>query len=100
MRYILKNQLVCGVPSLSEKLSKVGLEHQLATLYTPQQNGVSERKNKSIMEMTRCMLHQKELPKKQWVETSNMTILIQNILPTQALQNQTPFEAWFSFKPL
>jgi len=41
-----------------------GIEHQLTAPYTPQQNGVSERKNRSIMEMTSCMLHEKELPKK------------------------------------
>ena len=38
--------------------------------YTPQQNDVSERKNRSIMEMTRCLLHEKELPKKWWVEAA------------------------------
>ncbi|RVW95066.1 Retrovirus-related Pol polyprotein from transposon RE1 [Vitis vinifera] len=43
---------------------EAGIEHQLTTPYTPQQNGVSERKNRSIMEMTKCMLHEKELPKK------------------------------------
>ena len=40
------------------------IEHQLTTPYTPQQNGVSERRNRFIMEMTRCMLHEKNLPKK------------------------------------
>ena len=41
-----------------------GIEHQFTAPFTPQQNGVSERKNKSIMEMTRCIMHEKELPKK------------------------------------
>jgi len=45
-----------------------GIEHQLTTPYTPQQNGVSERKNRTIMEMSRCMLHEKEVPKKFWAE--------------------------------
>jgi len=39
------------------------IEHQLIAPYTPQQNGVSERKNRTIMEMVRCMLHEKGLPK-------------------------------------
>jgi len=42
---------------------EVGIEHQLTTPYTPKQNGVRERRNKSVMEMARCMLHEKELPK-------------------------------------
>jgi hypothetical protein len=78
---------------------EAGIEHQLTAPYTPQQNGVSERKNRSIMEMVRCMLHQKELPKKLWAEAASTTVFIQNRLPTRALQNQTPFEAWFGFKP-
>jgi transposase InsO family protein len=41
---------------------EAGIEHQLTTPYTPQQNGVSERRNRYIMEMARCMLHDKELP--------------------------------------
>ncbi|KAL4352088.1 hypothetical protein GQ457_06G029360 [Hibiscus cannabinus] len=40
-----------------------GIEHQLTVGYTPQQNGVSERKNRTVMEMARCMLMEKNLPK-------------------------------------
>ena len=42
---------------------EAGIEHQLTAPYTPQKNGVSERRNKYILEMTRCMLHEKNLPK-------------------------------------
>ena len=35
---------------------EAGIEHQLTAPYTPQQKGVSERKNQTIMEMVRCML--------------------------------------------
>ena len=45
---------------------EAGIQHQLTVPYTPQQNGVSERKNIFIMEMTRCMLHEKNLPKRLW----------------------------------
>jgi hypothetical protein len=37
---------------------------QILEALRKQQNGVSERKNRIIMKMTRCMLHEKELPKK------------------------------------
>ena len=41
-----------------------GVIHHFTSPYTPQQNGVSERKNRTIMEMARCMLFEKNLPKK------------------------------------
>ncbi|XP_021609063.1 uncharacterized protein LOC110612592 [Manihot esculenta] len=75
------------------------IEHQLTTPYTPQQNGVSERKNRTIMEMTRCLLHEKNLPKKFWAEAANTVIFLLNRLPTKALQKQTPYKAWYGHKP-
>ncbi|KAL4387685.1 hypothetical protein GQ457_09G013510 [Hibiscus cannabinus] len=45
-----------------------GIEHQLTVGYTPQQNGVSERKNRTVMDMARCILMEKNLPKKLWAE--------------------------------
>ena len=42
---------------------ETGIEHHLSAPYSPQQNGVSERKNRTIMKMSRCMLHEKNLPK-------------------------------------
>jgi len=49
----------------------VGIEHQFTTVYTPQQNGVSERKNITIMEMARCLLFEKKLPNKFWAKVVN-----------------------------
>ena len=42
---------------------EAGIEHQLTVPYSPQQNGVSARKNRTIMKMTRCLLHEKNLTK-------------------------------------
>ncbi|KAL8096063.1 hypothetical protein AgCh_037136 [Apium graveolens] len=76
-----------------------GIEHQLTAPYTPQQNGVSERRNRYILEMSRCMLHEKNLPKSFWAEAANTAVFLQNRLPTKALNDQTPFEAWYDKKP-
>ena len=43
-------------------LAKEGIKHQLTIPYTPQQNGVSERRNRTLMEMARCLLYEKKLP--------------------------------------
>lgn len=59
---------------------KDGIKHQLTIPYTPQQNGASERKNRTIMEMTRCMLREKHLPKWFWAEAASIAILFQKEL--------------------
>jgi hypothetical protein len=76
-----------------------GIEHQYTTPYTPQQNGVSERKNRTIMEMARCLLFEKDLPKKFWAEAVNTAVFLLNRLPTRALQHKTPYEVWHGYKP-
>ncbi|RVW60910.1 Retrovirus-related Pol polyprotein from transposon TNT 1-94 [Vitis vinifera] len=82
------------MPSLKWNANNV---HQLTAPYNPQQNGVVERKNRTILKMTRCLLHEKDLPKKFWAETANRAVYLLNILPTKALKKQTPFEVWFEF---
>ena len=78
---------------------EAGIEHQLTSPYTLEQNGVSERRNRFIIEMARCMLHEKNLPKKFWAEATNTAVFLQNRLPTKAVKNKTPFEAWYGYKP-
>ena len=62
--------------------------HQLTTLYIPEQNGVSERRNRWIIEMVRCMLHEKELPKIFWEEAPNTAVSMHKRLPTEALKEK------------
>lgn len=92
-----------GTEYTSKKFNKfcedTGVEHQLTAPYSPQQNGTAERKNRTIMEMARCLLHDKDLPKKFWAEAVNTAVFLLNRLPTKALQQKTPFEAWYGYKP-
>ncbi|MCO5553831.1 hypothetical protein L7F22_007357 [Adiantum nelumboides] len=67
--------------------------------YTPQQNGVAERKNRSLMEMARCMLKAKSLPHKLWMEAVACAAHVLNRCPTRALKNITPYESWYDRKP-
>ncbi|KAG8488949.1 hypothetical protein CXB51_016967 [Gossypium anomalum] len=78
---------------------ETGIKHQLTNTYTPQQNGVSERKNRSLMDMARCLMFERNLPKTFWAEAVNTAVYLQNRLPTKALAQKTLFEAWFGFKP-
>jgi transposase InsO family protein len=92
-----------GTKYISEKFNnfnkKEGIEHHLTAPYTPQQNKVVERKNRTLVEMARCLLHDKGLPKNLWAKVANTTIFLLNILPTKALQQKTSFKAWYGYKP-
>ena len=76
-----------------------GVERQLTIAYTPQQNGVVERKNQTIMEMAKAMLYEKGLPKFFWTKVVNTTVYLLNRCPTKALLNKTLIEAWSGRKP-
>jgi len=80
-------------------LEQHGIRHQLTARYTPQQNGVAERKNRTIMDMVRCMLKFKNLPKDFWAEAVACAIYVLNMCPTKSVFNKTPQEAWSGQKP-
>ena len=58
--------------------------------YTPQQNGVVERKSRTLVEMARCMLYSKGLHKKNWVEAVSCANFILNRVPTKVVKHVTP----------
>lgn len=55
-----------------------GIQHQLTTAYTPQQNGVAERMNRTIIERAKCLLFDANLPKRFWAEASGMAVYLIN----------------------
>ena len=67
--------------------------------YTPQQNGVSERMNRSIMETVRCLLHYANLPLDFWAEAVATAVFLRNSSPTSYLKEVTPYQCWFREKP-
>ena len=73
----------------------IGLDRQLTVGYTPQQNGVAERKNRTIVDMGKSMLHEKCLPKLFWGEAVNTAVYLMNRSPTKSLHNMTQWEAWW-----
>ncbi|BBH01895.1 hypothetical protein Prudu_012299 [Prunus dulcis] len=78
---------------------KIGLERQLIVAYSPQQNGITERKNRTIVEMRKAMMNEKKLPYMFWGEAVHTAVYIQNRCPTKALDNITSFEAFSGRKP-
>lgn len=71
-----------------------GIKHEKSAQYTPQQNGVSERMNRTIIEKVRCMLFDSKINKNFWAEAVVAAVDIINALPNKSNCNKTPNEIW------
>ncbi|KAH9754460.1 hypothetical protein KPL71_015451 [Citrus sinensis] len=69
------------------------LRHKTVT-YTPQQNGLAERMNRTLMEKVRCLLIHSKLPKTLWAEALNTACYLVNRSPSTAIGCKTPMELW------
>jgi transposase InsO family protein len=76
-----------------------GVERQRTTPYSPQQNGVVEWHNQSVVTMAWYMLKAKALPGYFWGEAASTVIYILNRSPTRALDWKTAYEAWHGELP-
>ncbi|GBO15120.1 Retrovirus-related Pol polyprotein from transposon TNT 1-94 [Araneus ventricosus] len=63
---------------IEDFLKEQGIVHQLTVPYSPQQNEVSERKNRTLIEMTRCLLSDANLPQRFWAEAAMTETYLQN----------------------
>lgn len=86
--------------SFQEFCREHDIKQQLTAAYTPQQNGITERKNRSIMNMTRCMLLGMSVPRRFWPEAVQYAIHVLNRSPSAAFGDITLEEKWSSNKPL
>jgi len=80
-------------------LSAEGIRHEYTVPKTPEQNGVSERMNRTLVEAVRSMLSHSELPDKFWAEALSTAVYLRNRSLTRALCNITPYEAYTGVKP-
>lgn len=76
-----------------------GIERNYTSPYTPQQNGIVERRNRTVVEMARSCLKEMNLPMKMWAEAVRHSVYILNKVPTRALTKLTSYEAWYARKP-
>jgi hypothetical protein len=80
-------------------LKQFGIKHETTDIYTPQQNGVSERKNRTLLDMTRCLLFQSNLPKFLWCEALSTSNYIRNRCISESIQNNIPYSLWYGRNP-
>jgi len=74
-----------------------GIVHEVTAPYTPQHNGLAERRNRSLLDMTKSMLKMKKMPNTFWGEAVRTATYILNKCPTKKL-NQIPEEIWLGCK--
>ena len=76
-----------------------GITHNFSAPRTPQQNGVAERKNRTLQEMGRTMINEFELPQYFWAEAINTACHISNRVLIRKLLGKTPYELVYQRKP-
>lgn len=77
----------------------LGIKHHLTAPYSPQQNGVVERRNQTVVGMARSLLKNKQLPGTFWGEAVATAVFLLNRAPTKSVPNMTPYEALYKKKP-
>lgn len=84
---------------IEDYLRSSGVQHQTTASYTPQQNGLSERMNRTIVERARSMLSDARLGKEFWAEAVNTAVYLINRSPASGVNKKTPEELWTHKKP-
>jgi len=74
------------------------IKRELTVPYNPQQNGVAQRKNRSIVEVVKAMIHDQNLSMFLWEKVSNTTIYVQNMSSHHILGDKTLEEAFIGVK--
>ncbi|GJZ88854.1 putative ribonuclease H-like domain-containing protein [Tanacetum coccineum] len=84
---------------MNQFCEKKGIKREFSVARTPQQNGVAERKNKTLIEAARTMLADLKLPTTFWVEAVNTACYVQNRVLVIKPHNKTPYELFLGRKP-
>jgi transposase InsO family protein len=109
VKYDLKDRTVdClktdnGLEFVNERMETLlrekGIVHLTSAPYTPEQNGVIERDNRTVQEAARSTLAMSNLDTKYWAEAVSTAVYLLNRTTNRRLKGVTPFELWKGFKP-
>ncbi|CAO2163650.1 unnamed protein product [Urochloa humidicola] len=84
---------------VDEFCDEKGIKHEFSTTYTPQQNGLVERKNRTLIDMARSMLSEYNVSHSFWAEAINTACHASNRLYCHRFLNKTPYELLIGRKP-
>ena len=85
--------------NIEEYCDEVGIKHEFSSTYTPQQNGVVERKNRTLITLARTMLDEYNTSEKMWAEAINTACYASNRLFPHKFLEKTPYELLNGKKP-
>jgi hypothetical protein len=87
---------------IPDPFAKYLQENSIVTQYSmsgePQQNGVAERQNRTLIDMVRSMLSYSDLPVELWMEALKIVVHILNRVPNKSVP-KSPYELWTGRKP-
>jgi hypothetical protein len=81
--------------NFKEFCDKHGIKREYTIPKTPQQNGVVERQNRSVQQMARSMMNERNIPQTYWVEAIHTAVHILNKAHLRPHSDKTPYELWF-----
>ena len=85
--------------SVRQTLQNIGADHVMSTPYTPQQNGISERSNRTLMDLVRTLFISTNLPKGLWAECLNYVTQILNAVSIHKELLISPYEIMYGRRP-
>ncbi len=77
-----------------------GIQRKLTVPHTPQQDGVTERKNRTLLEMARCMIIQSKLAPSFWAEAISTANYLRNRCTSKSIDRGTPLKLWTGKRPI
>lgn len=83
----------------AEIVRECGIKHETSVARCPQQNGIAERKNRTLVEMARCLIDEAQLPEQLWAEAIQTANYLRNRSETRAVKGVSPFEKFWGIKP-
>ncbi|PKU71363.1 Retrovirus-related Pol polyprotein from transposon TNT 1-94 [Dendrobium catenatum] len=93
----------CGGEFLNHQFKnftrKAGIIHQTSCPYTPEQNGIAERKHRHIITTARTLLHTAGLPLSYWLDAATTATYLINRLPSGTTENTSPLQRMFNITP-
>ncbi len=80
-------------------LKAKGITHQTTVPHRPEQNGIAERMNRTLVEAAHSMMFHAGMPKEFWAEAIHTAAYVHNRSPTRSLKEVTPFQRMYGQKP-